>query len=64
MCGRPSIGYRTIMVIYLALAAGLLTLSVVIRIVRVLLVVILVALIVVAVTGHQPSTVGHLAHLL
>ncbi len=52
------------MVLYLALAAGLVTLSLMLRVIRFALGLLLVALIIDLATGHGPATAAQLAHLL
>jgi hypothetical protein len=50
--------------VYLAVAAGLMSLSVIIRVIRFALALVLVALVVDLVTGYGPVTATALAHLL
>jgi hypothetical protein len=52
------------MAIYLALAAGLISLSIIVRVARFALVLVLAALVADALAGHSPSTVAQLFHLL
>jgi sorbitol-specific phosphotransferase system component IIC len=52
------------MVIYLGIAAGLVTLSLLLRVIRFALGIVLVALVVDLATGHGAATATQLAHLL
>ena len=52
------------MVIYVAIAVGLLSLSIIIRLIRFALTLVLVALVVDLVTGHGPLTATELSQLL
>ena len=52
------------MAIYLVLAVGLISLSIIVRIVRLALTVVLVAMVVGALSGHGPTTALQLFHLL
>lgn len=52
------------MVIYLAVAAGLVTLSLILRVIRFCLGLLLVGLVIDLATGHGSATVTQLVHLL
>lgn len=64
MRGLSAHGYANPVLIYLAVAASLMALTIIIRIVRFAFFVAAVALMVLVVSGHAPLTVGHLAQLL
>jgi hypothetical protein len=51
-------------VVCLAVAAGLMALSVLLRVIRFALGILLLALVLDLVTGHGPTTASQLAHLL
>ncbi len=63
-CARPTIGYRTSVVLTVAVVASLFTLSLVIRLVRCAVLVVLVVLVAGALTGHGAEVVNPLARLL
>ena len=61
---RADRGYVCTMVIYLAVAAGLVTLSLMLRVIGFALGLLLVGLVIDLATGHGPATATQLAHLL